>query len=193
MSTPLDRLDVVCRASHRSRAVVAILLALLVASTSSAAAAPGEGSVGSATGDRETELRATGMTFVGSRDDQTELILHSEIAIFFPDRDIADLEVVRAVVTDEDESESFHMTCERAELNVETNDFRAEGQVRGVTADGQKYSAQWVEYDHEAGLLHTNAPIQMRDDTGSFRADGFRYHVNERKFKMLGNVSVEQN
>ena len=64
--------------------------------------------------------------------------------------------------------------------------------MRGTTADGQKYSAPWVEYDHEAGLLSTDAPIQMNDDTGSFRADGFRYHVNERKFQMLGNVFVEQ-
>jgi LPS export ABC transporter protein LptC len=167
------------RGPRSSWAVVAFLSLLLVVPALSA--------------ERETELRATGMTFVGSRDDRSELVLHSEIAIFFPDRDFADLEVVRAVVTDEDDGDSFHMTCDRAELNVETNDFRAEGQVRGTTADGQKYSAPWVEYDHETGLLHTSAPIQMNDDTGSFRADGFRYDVNARTFKMLGNVSLEQN
>ncbi|MBW2286515.1 MAG: LPS export ABC transporter periplasmic protein LptC [Deltaproteobacteria bacterium] len=179
MSPLRNWLHPVRRGPRSSRAVVALLLAVAAVSTSSA-----EG---------ETELRATGMTFVGSRDDRSELILHSEIAVFFPDRDVADLEVVRAVVTDEDDGDSFHMTCERAELNVKTNDFRAEGQVRGTTADGQKYSAPWVEYHHESGLLHTSAPIQMNDDTGSFRADGFEYHVNERKFRMLGNVSVEQN
>lgn len=143
--------------------------------------------------ERETELRATGMTFVGSRNDRSELVVHSEVAVFFPDRDLADLEVVRAVVTDEDDGDSFQMTCERAKLNVATNDFRAEGQVRGSTADGQRYAAPWVEYDHAAGILHTDAPVRMVDDTGTFRSDGFRYHVSERKFQMLGNVSVEQN
>jgi LPS export ABC transporter protein LptC len=173
--------------------IVALPLALLLASTASAVAASEESSAADSSAERETQLRATGMTFVGSRDDRSELVLHSEIATFFTDRDIADLEGVRAVVTDEEDGDSFHMTCERAELNVETNDFRAEGEVRGSTADGQKYSASWVEYDHEAGVLRTSAPIQMEDATGSFRADGFRYHVNERKFQMLGNVSVEQN
>lgn len=188
-----DRLHPVCRAPRSSWAVLLFLLALLVAPTSSVVAASREGPADDPSAERATELRATGMTFVGSRDDRSELVLHSETATFFPDRDVADLEKVRAVVTDEDDGDSFRMTCERAELNVETNDFRAEGQVRGTTADGQKYSAPWVEYDHEAELLYTTAPIQMNDDTGSFRADGFRYYVNERRFEMLGNVSVEQN
>jgi LPS export ABC transporter protein LptC len=138
-----------------------------------------------------TELRATGMTFVGSRGDTRELVLHSRFATFYPDRDIAHLEEVRAVVADDD-GDSFEMTCDRAELNVETNDLRAEGEVRGLTADGQHYSAPWVEYDHEDGLLRTDAPVVMVDGTGSFRGDGFRYHVHERKFQLLGNVVVEQ-
>jgi LPS export ABC transporter protein LptC len=139
------------------------------------------------------ELRATGMTFVGSRGSTSELVLHSQTATFRPDADIAHLVDVRAVVTDDEDGDSFEITCDRAELNIETNDFRAEGRVRGNTADGQHYSAPWVEYDHEAGLLHTAAPVVMMDPTGTFRGDGFRYYVHERKFQLLGNVFVEQN
>jgi len=139
------------------------------------------------------ELRATGMTFVGSRGSTSELVVHSEAATFHPDRDIAHLVDVRAVVTDDDEGDSFEMTCDRAELNIETNDFHAEGHVRGTTADGQRYSAVWVEYDHEAGLLQTTEPVMIVDRTGTFRGNGFRYHVRERKFHLLGGVSVEQN
>jgi LPS export ABC transporter protein LptC len=139
------------------------------------------------------ELLATGMTFVGSRGSTSELVLHSRTATFRPDRDVAHLFDVRAVVTDDDEGDSFEMTCDRAELNIETNDFRAEGRVRGTTADGRRYSASWVEYDHEAGLLETAAPVVMVDRTGTFRGDGFRYFVRERKFHLLGNVLVEQN
>jgi len=179
--------------SGRRRIRVVLLCSAVIASTTSTQAAVTGDPVAGATPTRETELRATGMTFVGSRSDRSELVVHSEVATFFPDRETADLEVVRAVVTDEKDGDSFEMTCERAKLNVETNDFRAEGEVRGTTADGQRYAAPWVEYDHEAGLLHTDAPVRMVDDTGTFRGDGFRYHVNERKFQLLGNVSVEQN
>jgi LPS export ABC transporter protein LptC len=175
----------------RHTRVSALVLALLCFASSGAAVAGATSE--RAASDHETELRATGMTFVGSRNDRSELVVHSEVAVFFPDRDLANLEVVRAVVTDEEDGDSFQMTCERAKLNVATNDFRAEGQVRGSTADGQRYAAPWVEYDHAAGILHTDAPVRMVDDTGTFSSDGFRYHVNERKFQMLGNVSVEQN
>ena len=139
------------------------------------------------------ELRATGMTFVGSRGSTSELVVHSQAATLHPDHDIAHLVDVRAVFTDDSEGESFEMTCDRAELNIDTNDFHAEGRVRGTTADGQHYSAEWVEYDHDAGLLQTTAPVMMVDRTGTFRGNGFRYLVHERKFQLLGNVSVEHN
>jgi hypothetical protein len=84
------------------------------------------------------------------------------------------------------------MTCERAEFDVETYNFTAEGDVRGVTGDGSRYAAPWVGYDHEKGLLFSDAPVEMVDDTGRFRGDGFRFHVDEGRFELLGNVSVVQ-
>ena len=172
-----------------------VLLAILAAASGSfplAGVASEHPSEESADGG-SLELRATGVTFVGSRGSTSDLVLHSRTATFRPDRDIAHLVDVRVVVTDDDEGDSFEMTCDRAELNIETNDFRAEGRVRGTTADGEHYSAPWVEYDHEAGLLEAAAPVEMMDRTGTFRGDGFRYFVRERKFHLLGNVSVEQN
>jgi len=137
-------------------------------------------------------LHVTGMTFVGSRGAVSELVLHSDSAVFDPETDIAELETVRAVVTQADKGQSFEMTCDRARLNVETNDFVAEGNVHGVTADGQRYSAPRVEYDHESGILSSEDRVVMVDDSGSFEGDGFRYHVRERRFRLLGNVRVVQ-
>jgi hypothetical protein len=49
-----------------------------------------------------------------------------------------------------------------------------------------------VRYDHSRGLLYTDAPVAMEDDSGSFRGDGFRYDTRRRSFRLLGNVSVVQ-
>jgi LPS export ABC transporter protein LptC len=166
-------------------AAVSLAFPLAVSASDRPSEEPGDGD--------SPELHATGLTFVGSRGANSELVLHSRTATFRPDQDIAHLVDVQAVVTDDDKGDSFEMTCDRADLNIETNDFRAEGRVRGTTADGQHYSAPWVEYDHEAGLLHTSATVEMVDQTGTFRGDGFRYYVRERKFHLLGNVSVKQN
>ena len=140
----------------------------------------------------DAALRVTGMTYVGSRGELREFVLRAEQASFQPETRRAALEGVRVVATDEDDSRNFEVTCRRGELDIETNDFLAEGDVRGTTGDGRSYRAPWVRYDNAAGLLFTDAPVVMRDATGTFRGDGFRYHVKERRFRLLGNVSVVQ-
>ena len=89
-------------------------------------------------------------------------------------------------------SMSFGVRCDRGELNVETNDFLAEGDVQGTAGDSRQYQAAWVRYNHEQQLLYTDAPVRMQDETGDFRGDGFRYYVKERRFELLGNVTLVQ-
>jgi LPS export ABC transporter protein LptC len=158
----------------------------LVAAMSGAAIAAG------AAADGPSGLRVTGMTFVGSRGATSELVVRATTAHFFPDSGIASLSDVRAVVADGEEGKGFDMRCDEAELNVKTNDFTATGNVKGVTGNGQHYSAPWVRYDHEAALLLTDASVRVVDQAGTFQGDGFRYYIDERRFQLLGNVSVEQ-
>jgi LPS export ABC transporter protein LptC len=137
-------------------------------------------------------LRLTGITFVGSRGSEREVVLRSRQAVFRTADRIASLQDVNALVTEQGEGRSFSMTCQRAELNIETSDFSAEGNVQGETGDGQRYWAPWVRYDHDQGLLYTDAPVRLVDAAGTFRGDGFRYHIHERRFRLLENVRVEQ-
>jgi len=177
--------------SHRARR--GLLGAVVCALTLGAAGAEASGAIaGEAAPPASEELRAVGTTYVGTRGETGELVLKSRFAKFYPSRDFADLSDVRAVFTDDADGENFVMTCDHAELDVTTNDFRAEGRVQGTTSSGQHYSAPWVVYDHESGLLRTDAPVVMVDGTGTFRGVGFEYRVDERSFKLLGNVSVVQ-
>jgi len=168
----------------RSVAAAGLCLALVaVGSAAETAPAPADEA-------EHPELRATGMTFVGSRSETSELVLKSRFATFYPDDDLADLREVHAVVNDDADGESFEMTCDRAELNVETNDFRAEGNVRGSTSSGQRYTTPWVRYEHESGVLRTDAPVEMEEEGTTFRGEGFEYQIEERSFRLLRNVSV---
>ena len=139
-----------------------------------------------------SSLRVTGMTFVGTRGSVNELVLHATRAVLRPETNLALLEDVRVSALDSKSERSFDVSCEHGELDVETNDFLAEGDVRGTTGEGQRYTTPWVRYDHERGLLYTDAPVAMEDATGSFRGDGFRYDTRRRSFRLLGNVSVVQ-
>lgn len=178
-----------CSAARvRSRlAAAGLALAALAVAADAADAAGAAGAMAEA-----TSLRVTGMTFVGSRAGEREIVLRSQVAHFRPESQRAELRDVSALVSDALDGRSFTMTCARVELDIETNDFLAEGDVRGEIGEGQRYAAPWVRYEHERGLLYTDAPVRMEDATGSFRGDGFRYHVDERRFELLGNVRVEQ-
>ena len=139
-----------------------------------------------------SELHVTGMTFVSSRGSTSELVLVADNAELRPDTSLALLKEVHVSAMDPDQSRSFDMRCDRGELDVETNDFLAEGDVRGTTGEGHRYQTDWVRYDHSRGLLYTDAPVAMEDASGSFRGDGFRYDTRKRSFRLLGNVSVVQ-
>jgi LPS export ABC transporter protein LptC len=171
---------------HLSRRVWAGAFVATVATVSLAAPLPAR------TASDAPVLRVTGMTFVGSRGSLREVVLRSRSATLRPDQALAELEGVSAEVSEGEGGRSFSMTCRRAEFHIDTHDFLAEGRVEGATGDGRKYSAPWVRYEHEQGVLYTDAPVRMVDDTGVFRGDGFRYHVKERRFQLLGNVRVEQ-
>jgi LPS export ABC transporter protein LptC len=142
--------------------------------------------------DPSAVLRVTGMTFVGSRGSLNELVLHAQRAELRPETQLAVLEDVKVSAQGEGSKRSFDVSCERGELDVEKNDFFAEGNVHGTTGQGQRYQTAWVRYDHAKGLLYTDAPVEMKDASGSFRGDGFRYDTRKRSFRLLGNVRVVQ-
>jgi LPS export ABC transporter protein LptC len=180
MSKVAGEVDVRVRAAAAALSL-ALVAALIVAPLPARAAA------------EATSLEVKGMIFVGSRAGVREVVLRSKTARLQPEKQLAELEDVSAVVAEDDASaRSFTMNCKRVELDITRSDFTADGDVRGETAEGQQYSAPWVKYVHDQGLLYTDAPVEMNDRHGSFRGNGFRYHVHERRFELLGNVRVEQ-
>ena len=185
-------MPVLARPLLRTSAFGIVGLALALAPALSRAAPPAAVDVAASPPLASSVLRFTGLTFVGSRDDGGELVLRSARGVFRPATEIADLEDVTAVFSENEEGDGFTLSCDRAELNLESHDFEAEGNVVGVTGKGQRYATERAVYTHASGLLHSAAPVTMSDDMGTFRGDGFRYDVREGKFKLLGNVSVEQ-
>lgn len=138
------------------------------------------------------DVRVTGLRFVASRDGKPEFSLEADHGLFVPHTSIAHLTQMRVVGADGVAADDFAVRCDQGEFDVETNDFYAEGNVEGTAADGREYNAPWVRYDYDEALLFTDAPVVMRDATGTFRGDGFRYYVRERRFRLLGNVSLVQ-
>jgi LPS export ABC transporter protein LptC len=136
-------------------------------------------------------LVVTDMTFVGSRDSRADVVLTARRARFDRSKAVAHLEDVQARVSGEGQG-GFEMACDRADYFVDSNDFVAEGHVRGQTQDGRQFRTAKLHYDHAQALARTDVPVVIDDVYGRFRGGGFRYHVTEGRFQLIGGATVEQ-
>ena len=137
-------------------------------------------------------LHVRGMTFVASEGTRNEIVLRAERARFYPDHEIADLEVVEVEVEPGDDRVGFSMACDAGRLSLSSQDFVAEGNVVGTIEGGRRFETTWVAYDESEGLLYTDDPVLIADDGGLYRGGGFRYHVDEGRFRLLGGATVVQ-
>ena len=46
--------------------------------------------------------------------------------------------------------------------------------------------------NHEEGLLYTDEPVLITDANGTYEGGGFRYLVEERRFRLIGGARVVQ-
>lgn len=151
------------------------------------ASAPGQES------ERASALRLGGMTFVTSHGRQNDVVLKAERVFLPPLSNVAQLEVVEVVMRNPDaRRESFQMTCDRGDLVLASSDFRAEGNVEGVTGDGRRFYTTWVEYDSRKGIVSTRAKVRILDGVHTLLGRGFRYNVQDGRFVLTGGATLLQ-
>ena len=143
-------------------------------------------------GDLGQTLNVEGMTFVASEGSANEVLLHAERAEFYPERDVATLEEVEVEVAPGSGRLGFRMRCDEGELNLRTHAFLAEGHVVGTIEGDRQFEALWVAYDDAKGVLYTDDPVLIVDPDGRYRGGGFRYFVNEERFRLEGGATVVQ-
>jgi hypothetical protein len=143
-------------------------------------------------GDPGQVLVLHGMTFVASEGAANEILLRADTARFYPEREVADLEDVSVEVAPGRDRVGFSMECDSGLLNLASQDFVAQGNVVGTIEGGRQFEARWVAYDEQAGLLYTDEPVLIVDREGRYRGGGFRYLVQEQRFRLLGGATIVQ-
>lgn len=137
-------------------------------------------------------LEIRGMTFVQSQGAAAEMVVEARKGRLDPDANVVHLEDVKTVVETTEDRAGFEMTCDRGELALADHALYASGNVRGRTADGRSFSTSWVRYDPEKELAFTDAPVEIEEGSGRLAGGGFRYHVKEGRFKLLGGATVRR-
>lgn len=138
-------------------------------------------------------VRLTQMTFLASEGERAQLLLEADDAEIPGDSDVAYLKGVRGRVAGTQGAEGgLDMSCDRAQYHLDTNDFVAEGTVRGRTGDGRRFQTTLLRYNHAEALAVSDAPVTIWDRHGRYRGGGFRYHVGEGRFQLLDGATVTQ-
>lgn len=162
-------------------------VAIVAAATASSARAPDFHWLD---GDPGQIVNVQGMTFVASEGSENEIVVRAERARFYPSRQVADLERVRVTVAPGPGRTGFEMHCDGGRLNLATQSFVAEGGVSGTIEGDRRFEAHWVAYDQEKRVLYTDEPVVIVDRAGSYRGGGFRYFVDEQRFRLEGGASI---
>ena len=131
------------------------------------------------------------MTFVVSQGTDNEMVLVAEHAQFETGEKLAHLTTVHLLLAPERETPGLNMRCLRGTVDLETSNFDAEGDVRGITGDGRRFRTERLRYQHGPGLVSTNSPVDIKDDAGTYTGDGgFRYYVRENRFLLHRAATV---
>ncbi len=137
-------------------------------------------------------LELEGMTFVASQGAENEVVLDAEHARIETLEKLAHLKTVHARLASDRGTPGLDMRCERGIVNIETSNFDAEGNVRGTTGDGRRFRTQRLRYIHGSGLVSTDSPVEIQDETGTYRGAGFRYYVRENRFQLRAATVVQE-
>ncbi len=145
----------------------------------------------------EADLRVDGMTFVSSAGSQNDAIIEAGSASMGREDRVARLTAVHARVGKAAGAATtslggLELQCDRGSFDLESGDLSADGNVRGVTADGRRFETEHVVYRRESGRVSTRSPVVIKDAFGTIRGAGFEYWVREDRFRLIGGASVEQ-
>ena len=140
--------------------------------------------------DLPQQLDLTRLTYVDSEGKRRGVVLQAEEARVMPRTEQVVLRQVALQLATADDKGRLELSCQHGQLDLKAGDFVGIGNVRGLTPDGRRFETERLHYDHEAGLVTTDAPVVIRDGGSALRGGGFRYQVREGRLKLLGGASV---
>ncbi|MBS1106314.1 MAG: Lipopolysaccharide-assembly, LptC-related [Deltaproteobacteria bacterium] len=138
-------------------------------------------------------MRLSKMTFVALAESVTEIRVEADSGVIDEAANKADLRTVHAEWAGADGKLSLELSCERGELDLETNDLVASGNVRGLLADGRRFAGPSLRYDRARGVAFTDAPVEIIEEGRILSGGGFQYHVRDRRLRLTAGARVEEN
>jgi len=140
-------------------------------------------------------LTLDGMTYLLSRGDAVDLLVEARRSAVSPQTGRLELAGVRARIASvpgASQPSGLELVCERGTLDLEAREFVASGRVAARSEDGRMLRTDWLRYRHDLGLVSSDSPVSLSDDSGDYRGGGFEYWVREDRFRLTGGARIVQ-
>lgn len=165
------------------------VLALALALAWTAACAPGA-TVDAPRGDAEAEVSPATLervVFEGYRQGDREVEVRAAGAEIDPVARVARLSDVKISFADARRG-AIAVSAETARFDLRSDDFTLEGQVRGLTGEGESFEGRDVVYDAEARKLRSTQPVRVYRENLTLAGEGLEIDVETRRVKIEGKV-----
>jgi hypothetical protein len=140
-------------------------------------------------------LTLDGMSYVLSRGDAVDLIVEARRAQISPRAGRIELAGVRARIASlpgDSPAGGLELVCESGAIDLGAREFVARGSVAGRTPSGRTLRTERLRYRHQRGLVSSDAPVSLSDESGEYLGGGFQYWVREDRFRLTGGARVVQ-
>jgi LPS export ABC transporter protein LptC len=128
-----------------------------------------------------------GVVFEGHSAGSQDVEVRAKRAWVDPAERRVDLQEVQIGFEDEKRG-AVRIRAERAQLQLDSDDFVLRGEVVGTTGEGEQFKTAEVRYQQGDQLLWTDQPVQVNRSNLLLKGGAMQMHVPSRRIRLTGNV-----
>lgn len=140
----------------------------------------------------EADMLMSKVKFVDTRGGKRNWVVESKTARLHKDKDRAFFEGVHITFYGSDGRE-MHLFSNRGELDTETRDMTAEGDIRGRSSDGLEFFTSTLRYDYAKREVSTKAPVKIVASGFETEGVGMVLDVDKETVRLLNSVRLMGN
>lgn len=140
----------------------------------------------------QADMVMSNVRFVDTRRGKRNWMVESKTARLLKEKDRAFFEHVHITFYGKDGRE-MHLYSDRGELNTETRNMRAEGDIRGRSSDGLEFFTSTLRYDYKKREISTDDSVKIIASGFETEGVGMVFDVDNETFRLLGQVRLMGN
>ncbi len=140
----------------------------------------------------KADMVMTNVRFVDTRQGKRNWVVQSRTARLFKDKNRAAFDGVHITFYAKDGRE-MHLYSNRGELNTDTRDMTAAGDIRGRSSDGLEFFTSTLRYTYEKREIMTGDPVKIVGSGFETEGIGMTVDVDRETVELLNQVRATGN